>query len=156
MRIKDSINQKTENSQWKLSNRGKLRCVHIFLQTLKALTSQPFSSLSYGHRTTTPERFRRQPTITGQCLRRTATGRGGGWHHCGGTSSGEEVARVARGLRIPSHRASGEGWEHHRAQGRTDKEDVWRDTISHSRSWRSPRHSWSNCKSQLHLIAPSV
>ena len=38
------------------------------------------------------------------------------------------------------------------AQGRTDKEDVRRNSISHSRSRRSSRHSRSNCMSQLHLI----
>jgi len=102
----------------KLSNRGKRRCVRFPPYTHTTLTSQPFSSFSYGHRPTTPEWFRRQPTLAGQCLRHTATRRGGG------ASSGKEVAGVAWRLRVSSHRASGESWEHHRAQGRTDKEDV--------------------------------
>lgn len=127
--------------------------VFLFLPTLSKTSAWP-PSLSYGHRRTTPE-WHRRTTPAGQCLRRTTAHRDGiqrrrrGFH-----SAGEEVAGVAWGLRVSAHRAGGKSGKHHWTQGRADKEDVRRNSISHSRSRRSSRHSWSNCMFQLHQPPP--
>lgn len=155
------------------------------LKDLTLTLLSPSEPSPYGNRRTNSKRHRHclKPTPTGKLLRRPTTHRRGrricrkrhrgrqptdsgargrrswnrnSYHRHYLHSAGEEMAGLARGLRVPAHCSGRQGRQHHRTQGRTHQEDVRRDSSSHSRSRRCCWHSWSCCKSQFncgsHLI----